>query len=254
MCKDPSFHTDEKFIYNHNEQIFGKRIIDLYDANIKFINFDHLKKGTDIFIQWLKNGSFKQGIGTAAYGLWANHCFINSYACQVNAHSAYDAELQAIQLAFEQLKNLPFKRVTLLIDNEAAAKSIWCTDYHNLQYVSIKAMEHFRQWTALLKSKDFIINVSWCPAHMDVDENEIVDNLTSEVVIKDEDSKSTLESKIRRIKVDKYDKWNRTTKQYNALGHNYLALKYKGRRIGLALGSRKKLFIEACNDNINMLA
>ncbi|KAF8625360.1 hypothetical protein AX15_005427 [Amanita polypyramis BW_CC] len=258
-CKDPSFHMDEKFVYNHYKQIFGTRIIDIYDSNIKFINFDHPKKGTDIFIQWLKDycvwlntirnkrdhliistdGSFKQGVGTAAYGLWANRCFINSFACQVNAHSAYDAKLQAIQLAFEQLKNLPFKRVTLLIDNEAVAKSIWHTDYHNLQYVSIK---------------DFIINVSWCPADMDVDENEIVDNLTSEVVIKDKESKSTLESEIRRIKVNEYEKWNKMTRQYNALGHNYLALKYKGRCIGPALGSRKKVFIKACDDNINMLA
>ncbi|KAF8621935.1 hypothetical protein AX15_007394 [Amanita polypyramis BW_CC] len=55
MCKDPSLITDEKFIYNHDEQIFGKCILDLYEPNIKFLNFDHPKKGTDLFIQWFDN-------------------------------------------------------------------------------------------------------------------------------------------------------------------------------------------------------
>ncbi|KAF8621314.1 hypothetical protein AX15_007881, partial [Amanita polypyramis BW_CC] len=64
-------------------------------------------------------------------------------------------------------------------------------------YVSIKVMVHFQEWTALLKSKDFILNVSWCPAHMDVQENEVVNTLASEVVIKDEENKMTLESEIR---------------------------------------------------------
>ncbi|KAF8623883.1 hypothetical protein AX15_006151 [Amanita polypyramis BW_CC] len=274
MCKDPDLITDEKFVYNHTEQIFGKRIIDLYESNIRFVNYDHPKKGTDLFTQWFDNyqvwlntirnekdhlvistdGSFKNLVGTAAYAFWANHTLINSFATQVNAHSAYDAEIQAIQLAFEQLKLLPFKRVTLLINNEAAAKTIWRTDYHNLQYVSIKAMVHFREWVTLLKTKEFILNVSWCPAHMNVQENDLVDSMASEVVIKDEESKTTLESEIRRIKIDEYDKWNKATRQYNALGHGYLALKYKGRRIGPSLGTRKKAFIEASKDNITMMA
>ncbi|KAF8625390.1 hypothetical protein AX15_005405 [Amanita polypyramis BW_CC] len=273
-CKDPQLQVNEKFIYNHKEQIFGKRILDLYESNIHFINFDHPKKGSDLFVQWLADfqiwlntirnkkdhliistdGSFKHEVGTAAYSLWANHCFINSHARQVNVHSAYNAELQAIQLAFEQLKNLPFRRVTILIDNESAAKLIWRTDYHNLQFVSIKAMEYFHEWTRLIKTKDFIVNISWCPAHMDINENDLVDNLASDVVITDEESKTTLESEIRRIKIDEYNKWDRTSRKHNALGHNYLAVKYKGRRIRPSLGSRKKAFIEVCDDNINMLA
>ncbi|KAF8625375.1 hypothetical protein AX15_005416 [Amanita polypyramis BW_CC] len=187
------------------------------------------------------------------YALWANHTLINNFTTQVNAHSAYDTEIQAIQLAFEQLKLLPFRRVTLLIDNEAAAKTIWHTDFHNLQYVSIKVMVHFREWVTLLKSKDFILNVLWCPAHMDMQENDLVNSLASEVVIKEEESKTTLESEIRRIKIDEYDKWNKT-RQYNALGHGYLALKYKGCRIGPSLGSRKKAFIEVSKDNIKTMA
>ncbi|KAF8630510.1 hypothetical protein AX15_002880 [Amanita polypyramis BW_CC] len=229
MCCDPQLIIDERFVYNHKEQIFGKRILDLYDANINFINFDHPKKGLDLFAQWFKDfqlwlntirnekdhliistdGSFKDTIGTAAYALWANHLLINSSVTQVSAHSAYDAKLQAIQLAFEQFKLLPFKRVTILIDNESAARSIWRTDFHNLQNVSIKAMTNFREWATHFKSKDFIVNISWCPAHMDVHENELVDLLTSELIIEDIDSKTTLESEIRRIKILEYDSWNK---------------------------------------------
>ncbi|KAF8622194.1 hypothetical protein AX15_007303 [Amanita polypyramis BW_CC] len=261
MCRDPNLVTDERFVYNHKEQIFGKRILDLFDSNIKFVNFDHPKKGTDLFVQWfeklqsmVEHYSFKETIGTAAYALWANQVLIHSAASQVSAHSAYDAEIQAIQLVFEQLKLLPFKKVTLLIDNEAAARSIWRTDYHNLQWVSIKAMTHFREWTTHLKTKDFLLNVLWCPAHMDVQENELVDTMASEVIISDLDSKTTLESEIKRIQKLEFDEWNKTTRKHNGLGSEYLRLKFKGRRIGPSLGSRRKAFIQASNDNINMMA
>ncbi|KAF8622490.1 hypothetical protein AX15_006973 [Amanita polypyramis BW_CC] len=163
MCHDPSLIMDEWFTYNHDEQIFGTRILDLFKSNIKFINFNHPKKGTDVFMQWFKNyktwlnticnecnhlliatdGSFQHSLGTASFACWVNNSFINSEALQVNAHSSYNAELQAIQLAFTHLKVLPFKCITLLVDNEAAAKSIWRTDFHNLQYISIKAMTDF---------------------------------------------------------------------------------------------------------------
>ncbi|KAF8622831.1 hypothetical protein AX15_006718 [Amanita polypyramis BW_CC] len=274
MCHNPHLITDEKFVYNHKEQIFGKRILDLYNVNIKFINFNHPKKGSDLFAQWFKDfqtwlntirnekdhliistdRSYKDTVGTAAYALWANCSLINSSVIQVSAHSSYNTELQAIHLAFEQLKLLPFKRVTILIDNEMAVHLIWRMDFHNLQAVSIKAMTNFHEWTTHFRSKDFILNISWCPAHMDVQENELVDSLTSELIVEDIDSKTTLKSEIKRIKMKEYDMWNKATRQYNGLGHGYLRLKYKGKRIGPSLGSRRKAFIEASNDNINTMA
>ncbi|KAF8625265.1 hypothetical protein AX15_005475 [Amanita polypyramis BW_CC] len=274
MCRDPILITDERFVYNHKEQIYGKQILDIFDSNIKLINFDHPKKGSDLFVQWFKDyrtwlnttrnekdhliistdGSFKETIGTAAYALWTNHTLIHSSASQVSAHSAYDAEIQAIQLVFEQLKLLPFKKVTLLIDNEAAARTIWRTDYHNLQWVSIRAMTHFREWTTHLNTKYFIFNVSWCPAHMDVQENELVDSMASKVVITDMETKTTLESEIRRIQKLEFDEWNKNTKKYNGLGTGYLRLKFKGKRIGPSLGSRRKAFIEASKDNITLMS
>ncbi|KAF8624442.1 hypothetical protein AX15_005873 [Amanita polypyramis BW_CC] len=249
MCHDPSLITDEQFVYNHNKQIFGKRILDLYKSNIKFINFDHLKKGTDLFNQWMNNyrtwlntihndkdhliistdGSYRNKVGTASYMLWANHILIHSMASQIHVHSAFNAKLQAIQLAVEQMKLLPFKRITFLIDNEAAAHLIWHTDYHNLQQVSIKTMTNFREWTTHWRTKDFVVNVSWCPAHMDILENELVDSLTSEVTIREIDTKTTLESEIKRIQKIEFDAWNKTTHQHNGLGSGYLRLKYKGK-------------------------
>ncbi|KAF8624372.1 hypothetical protein AX15_005910 [Amanita polypyramis BW_CC] len=107
MCRDPSLITDKCFVYNHNEQIFRRHILDLYESNIRFINFDHPKKGSDLFHQWFESyktwlntirndkdhlviatdGSYRNTIGTAAYALWANHILINSTASQVTAHS-----------------------------------------------------------------------------------------------------------------------------------------------------------------------
>ncbi|KAF8622377.1 hypothetical protein AX15_007065 [Amanita polypyramis BW_CC] len=212
---------NERFTYNHDEQIFGTRILDLFKYNIKFINFDHPRKGTNLFNQWFRSyntwlntihneqdhliiatdGSFQSSVGSAAFACWANNSFINSKALQVNAHSSYDTEIQAIQLAFSHLKLLPFKHVTLLIDNEAAATSIWKTDYHNMQYISIKVMTDFRIWTNILKNKDFIFSISWCPAHMDVKENEYMDALANNVIVKDKEQSMTLASEVRRVQV-----------------------------------------------------
>ncbi|KAF8621836.1 hypothetical protein AX15_007459 [Amanita polypyramis BW_CC] len=234
--------TDKWFVYNHKEQIFGTRILDLYKSNIKFLNFDHPKKNSDIFVQWFKDyttwlntirnekdhliistdGSYRDGIGTSAFAMWMNHTLINNSAIQVPAHSAYDAEIQAIHLAMEHMELIPIKKITLLVDNEAAAKTIWRTDCHNLQYVSINTMTHFRRWTTHWKSRDFIFNISWCPAHMDIQENELVDSMASEVIITDIDNKTTLESEIQRIKKLEFDAWNKTTHQHNGLGHGYL--------------------------------
>ncbi|KAF8623739.1 hypothetical protein AX15_006223 [Amanita polypyramis BW_CC] len=123
MCHDLALITDEKFIYNHNEQIFGTRILDLFSNNIKFIKFDHPKKDSNIFTQWFQNfqtwlntiqneqdhliiamdGGFAGTYGTAAFALWVNHTLINSNAMQISAHSSFDTEIQAINLAFDHL-------------------------------------------------------------------------------------------------------------------------------------------------------
>ncbi|KAF8621525.1 hypothetical protein AX15_007728 [Amanita polypyramis BW_CC] len=103
--------------------------LDLFQNNIKFINFDHPKKGTNLFNQWFENyktwlntirneqdhlliamdGSYQSSLGTASFARWINNALVNKDSLQVNAHSSYDAELQAIQLAFTHLKLLLFK-------------------------------------------------------------------------------------------------------------------------------------------------
>ncbi|KAF8622292.1 hypothetical protein AX15_007138 [Amanita polypyramis BW_CC] len=274
MCQSPELVTNERFVYNHKEQIFSKRILDLYDSNIAFVNFDHPKKGTNLFNQWFTSykmwlntirnksnhllvstdGSYKNNTGTAAFAIWINGSLINSDAIQVQAHSAYDAELQAIGLMMDHIQMIPIKKITILIDNESAARSIWRTNYHNLQHVSIKAMMSFCRWTTQWRTKDFQVNVSWCPAYMNIEENELVDSLTNEVTIGEMEEKTMLESEIRRIKELEYRAWDKTMHQHNSLGSGYLRLKYKGKRIGPSLGSRRKAFIEASEDNIKILA
>ncbi|KAF8624189.1 hypothetical protein AX15_006002 [Amanita polypyramis BW_CC] len=192
----------------------------------------------------LTDGSYKNTIGTAAFAIWLNGSLINSAAIQVQAHSAYDAELQAIKLAMDHIQMIPIKKIMILIDNESAAKSIWQMDNHNLQHVSIKVMLSFHKWTTHWKTKDFKVIVSWCPAHMNIEENELVDSMTNKVTIRDMEDKLTLESEIRRIKELEYQAWDKTMHQHNGLGVGFLRLKYKGKCIGPSLGSRRKAFIE----------
>ncbi|KAF8626738.1 hypothetical protein AX15_004715 [Amanita polypyramis BW_CC] len=48
LCRDPQFFTDEKFVYDHDKQIKGLRIMDLYNSRITFRHFDHPKKESDL--------------------------------------------------------------------------------------------------------------------------------------------------------------------------------------------------------------
>ncbi|KAF8629923.1 hypothetical protein AX15_003198 [Amanita polypyramis BW_CC] len=117
-------------------------------------------------------------------------------------------------------------------------------------------MSYLRTWISLydLRTK-FSINVSWCPAHMDVLENEFVDKLaTSNLSIDSIAAASTLKSKITEIAAKIYNEWDSQTRKHHALGHDFLRLKFNNKRIGPSFGQRKKIFYEASNDNIKRLA
>ncbi|KAF8624156.1 hypothetical protein AX15_006018 [Amanita polypyramis BW_CC] len=126
--------------------------------------------------------------------------------------------------------------------------------YHNLQSVSIRAMEHFRKWIEQWNISDVHVTISWCPAHMDVSENEYVDKLATPENIPDVIPFTTLNSMVSKLKTTEYDEWDTATRKYNALGHEYLRLKYKGKRIGPTLGSRRNAFVVASKDNIKILS
>ncbi|KAF8633884.1 hypothetical protein AX15_001190 [Amanita polypyramis BW_CC] len=190
---------------------------------------------------------------THACAGWMNHSEIFKEAITVSAHSSFNMELQAIKLAMQNIAKHKIKRVILLIDNEVAAKSIWDTKFHNLQAISIDTMIIFHKWTVLLETNDFQFNISWCPAHMDVYENEFVDSLANDATIDEEFlCKSTLLSKIEEFKCQEYDIWDSNTRQHNTLGHEYLRLKFKGKCIRPMLGSRRNAFIIASKDNITL--
>ncbi|KAF8627668.1 hypothetical protein AX15_004308 [Amanita polypyramis BW_CC] len=186
--------------------------------------------------------------------MWLNQKKITELTKRVSAHSSFDAEIQAIELALIELTNHNYPRVTLLVDNESAARAIWNTSFHNLQSTSINAMINFRKWITKMNISQVIFNVSWCSAHMDVIENEYVDSIVTELFMEDRVSFSTLHSKIAEVKQKEFEIWDSATRKHNALGHEYLRLKYKGKRIGPTLGSRKNAFIIASKDNIKILS
>ncbi|KAF8622533.1 hypothetical protein AX15_006942 [Amanita polypyramis BW_CC] len=271
LCRNSSLITDECFTYIHTEQIKGHRIMDLYND---FKHYDHPKKGSDLFSQWFidfntwlntirndkdhilisTDGSYIDHAGTAAYTIWCDQNRIIDFTKRIPAHSSFDAGLQAIQLAFEALTHFKYRKVTILVDNESAAKSIWNTNFHNLQYVSINAMTNIRHWIDNLNGEHFSINVLWCPAHMDVLENEVVDKLATDAPTSDRVTATTLNSKITEVRLQEIKAWDGATRKYNALGHEYLCLKYKHKRISPTIGSRKNAFYVASKDNIILMA
>ncbi|KAF8622832.1 hypothetical protein AX15_006716 [Amanita polypyramis BW_CC] len=133
---------------------------------LHFRHFDHPKKSSDLFNQWFNDiitwlntirnekdhliiatdSSYIAHQGQAAYTMWLNNTLIKDFTLQVPAHSSFDSELRAIELAFDELINQSVNKVALLTDNESAARAIWNTSFHNLQLVSTKAMASFRTW------------------------------------------------------------------------------------------------------------
>ncbi|KAF8622419.1 hypothetical protein AX15_007033 [Amanita polypyramis BW_CC] len=186
--------------------------------------------------------------------MWLNQQLICKDRKRVAAHSSFDAELQAINLAFMQLPSFNHPQVTILSDNESAAKSIWNTDFHNLQMISISVMTNFRTWVSKMNPSQVNFTVSWYPAHMDINENEFVDSLTTEYLPEPVIQFSMLQLKINEVTESEFGVWNSVMKKHNTLGHGYLRLKFKGKHIGPTTGTRRNAFILASKDNIKMMA
>ncbi|KAF8628936.1 hypothetical protein AX15_003639 [Amanita polypyramis BW_CC] len=276
ICKDVTYLTDEQFTYSHPEQIRGRRILDLFHNNIKFVNYDHPKRDSDLFTQWFKDfqlwlntirnerdhlliatdRSFKKGSAVTAGAFLINQELAHEFAHEVSAHSSFDTEIAALQYAFQSLRRLPYSRVTFLIDNENATKLIWDTSAHNLQSLSIKATVDFHHWfVTVMKHKVDIVNVSWCPSHMGIVENEHVGKVADKSeLLEDTIVKSTLLSKIQDVKNAEFKKWISDSSKPNTLGHGYLRLKFKNKKIAPSFGKRRNIFYDVSDDNIKMLA
>ncbi|KAF8621794.1 hypothetical protein AX15_007494 [Amanita polypyramis BW_CC] len=139
---------------------------------------------------------------------------------KTSAHSSFNIEITALLHAFEALNRMDCDQVTFLVDNENAAKLIWDTSVHNLQYVSIKAMTSFRNW---ISNKTDTQNVSWCPSHMGIVENEHVNKPASHAEdLEDAVVNSTVLLKLNEIKKKAFKTWNNKAKLPNALGKGFL--------------------------------
>ncbi|KAF8621313.1 hypothetical protein AX15_007882 [Amanita polypyramis BW_CC] len=168
-------------------------------------------------------------------------------------HSSFDAELQALDIAIRDLSRVQVNKATFLIDNKNAARAIWETSPHNLQFISIRAMANFRQWVSSIHNHDNLhIQIPWCPSHKEVLENEYVDSLAEQqLLLANCVVHSTVNSTISNFKKDIYEKWDSAIRQFNNLGHGFLRPKFKNKRIGPSYGKRKNIFFEITDDNIN---
>ncbi|KAF8625829.1 hypothetical protein AX15_005166 [Amanita polypyramis BW_CC] len=114
----------------------------------------------------------------AGFIAWSNGAILTSWSSFVTAFSSFDAVTQAIEAALIWISgNINIHNITLLVDNDAAARAIWDTSQHNLQYVSVNAMHCIREW--FVEVRDHSITTSWVPSHVGITENEEVNHLAA---------------------------------------------------------------------------
>jgi ribonuclease HI len=131
------------------------------------------------------DGSSIPNQGTACAAIMDRKCNI---ACRINDEdkaSAFEAEVLAVKIGLDVIikkyydSQNPFrhssKKINFFIDNQATIQSI----SHPPKPISNQIIFHeiYLKMKILIEILDFDISLFWCPAHVEVDENEAVNQL-----------------------------------------------------------------------------
>jgi ribonuclease HI len=123
--------------------------------------------------------------GTASAALLNNSI---SFACRINdaeKASAYEAEVQAINIGLDIISNEaeknnlpPFNNVNIFSDNQATLQVIANPPLSKSNQSTF--IQIFDKLNILITDFHFSISLLWCPAHVGIPENEKVDQLAKE--------------------------------------------------------------------------
>ena len=189
--------VQEQFEHASDLQRPGQRVLDIFADRI-IIDTYSPKKGTDSFKAWVRD--LKQEIeqvhsephGVAIYtdGAFHHNDYKAAFAFTIfqkgtwydhydwcPAASSFDAELRAIEAALAHLTTrIHCDRVTLFIDNKAAANSLFNFDVKSSQLSVVRINMLLSAW--LSDNSNRSLAIRFTPSHQGIDGNERADELT----------------------------------------------------------------------------
>ncbi|TFY73624.1 hypothetical protein EWM64_g10388, partial [Hericium alpestre] len=155
----------------HPECHPGKRLVDTFSSSIHY-DITHPKKSSDTFHLWL--AQFRYGNRAAAsFRAFRGQQELFKRAISCGHATSYDAELFGLYMAIRHLTQVDASSIHLYCDNEAALRTLFDTRNHASQMLSVMACKSAREW--LEGHPDRSIHLHWCPGHVGIDNNELVD-------------------------------------------------------------------------------
>ena len=191
--------VQEQFEYSTRPQRPGQRVLDRFSDRVT-IDTSSPRKGTEAFKAWVKDlkieieqlhtepnsvviytdGAFHHSDFKAAFAYAAHHndtmTWIDHFGwCP--AASSFDAELRAIESALEYVTTqTSYRRAFLIIDNKAAATSLFNFDVKSSQMAIIRINLLLESWLAGDARRS--LTIRFTPSHEGINGNERADWLT----------------------------------------------------------------------------
>ncbi|KAF8651602.1 hypothetical protein AX14_008464 [Amanita brunnescens Koide BX004] len=191
--------VQEHFEYSSRPQRPGQRVLDCFSDQIT-VDTSSPKKGTEAFKAWVRelkiefeqlhtepgsviiytDGAFHHSDFKAAYA-FAAHCndtlAWHDHRDWCPAASSFDAEIRAIESALEYaVTRTTHERIVLIIDNKAAATSLFNFDVKSSQMSIVRINFILDSW--LSESTRRSLTVRFAPSHEGIEGNERADQLT----------------------------------------------------------------------------
>ncbi|KAF8665534.1 hypothetical protein AX14_006588, partial [Amanita brunnescens Koide BX004] len=191
--------VQEHFEFSSQPQRPGQRVMDRFSDRVA-VDTSSPKKGTEAFKAWVKDlkaeieqlhtkprsvtiytdGAFHHSNFKAAFAYTAYHNdkrFWHDHYDWCPAASSFNAELRAIEAALEYAATrTSHTHVTLIIDNKAAATSLFNFDVKSSQMAIVRINALLDAW--LSEDAQRSLTIRFAPSHEGIDGNEHADQLT----------------------------------------------------------------------------
>ena len=114
-----------------------------------------------------------KGQGTSAFVIQRDNIIIHTHSFSVVAHSSFDVEMHAANVAIDYILDNIQGQVLMFIDNQATLKSLFSTKPHTAFQLALSNCKNMFKWLSL--SPDNTIEFRWMPSHLGFPLNELAD-------------------------------------------------------------------------------
>ena len=122
------------------------------------------------------DGSYKmKGQVVSAFVVQHDHNVLYMHSCPVSAHSSYDTEMKAANMAIEYIAEHAAGKVLVFIDNLSTLKSLFNVKPHSLFELSRLNSISVGGWIAVSPENE--VEFRWMPSHLGFNINELADKV-----------------------------------------------------------------------------